>query len=132
MTPHITHFKNMCIALPAHFDLQTYCPLCKRIWNPETTLKLKKVWPLLHLSWMADVRFCHCLFFAKSNHIIHACRHHLNTSLICPCVRMVIQLISTSVLTSQHNTLQTMIQHIYSTLPLKFMNIVQVLSWNLQ
>ncbi len=64
-------------------------------WRP--LLNKKKVWPLLHLSGPADVR--HCLFFAKSNHIIHACRH-LNTSLICPHIRMVIQLISTSVLTS--------------------------------
>ncbi len=31
----------------------------------------------------------------------------------------------------QH-TLQTMIQHIYSTLPLKCTNIIQFLSWNLQ
>ncbi len=30
------------------------------------------------------------------------------------------------------HTLQTMIQHIYNTLPLKCTNIVQVLSWNLQ
>ncbi len=51
-----------------------------------------------HFYIWADVR--HCLFFAKSNHIIHACRRYLNTSLICPHIRMVIQLISTSVLTS--------------------------------
>ncbi len=30
------------------------------------------------------------------------------------------------------HTLQTMIQHIYNTLPLQCMNIVQVLSWNFQ
>ncbi len=45
---------------------------------------------------MSDIVY----FFAKSNHIIHACRHHLNTSLICPRIGMVIHVISTSVLTS--------------------------------
>ncbi len=87
-----------CPTCTLHFDLLTYYPLCKRIWDPETTSKLKKVWTLSHLSGPADVS--HCLFFAKSNHIIHACHCHLNTSLICPRIRMVIQLISTSVLTS--------------------------------
>ncbi len=94
----MTHSKNICITLPAHFDLLTYRPLCKRIWDRETTSKEKKVWPLLHLRGPADVR--HCLFFMKLNHIINACRHYLNTSLICPHIRMVFELISTSVLTS--------------------------------
>ncbi len=77
----------------------------------------------------ADVR--HCLFFAKSKHIIHICRRHLNTSLICPRIIMVSHVISTSVLTSpQYFTNYD--SHIYSTLPLKCINIVQVLSWNLQ
>ncbi len=39
---YMMHFKNICIAIPAHFDLLTYCPLCKRIWDLETS-KFKKV-----------------------------------------------------------------------------------------
>ncbi len=45
-----------------------------------------------------DARYC--LFFVKLNHLIHACHRPLNTSLTCPRVRMVIHLISTSILTS--------------------------------
>ncbi len=48
----------------------------------------------------ADRRTSDRLFFAKLNHIIHACRRPLNTSLTCPHVRMVIHLISTTILTS--------------------------------
>ncbi len=72
--------------------------IAKEFGTRRPLLNTKKIWPLLYLSGLADVR--HCLFFAKSNHIIHACYRHLNTSLICPHIRMVIQLISTSVLTS--------------------------------
>ncbi len=44
-------------------------------------------------------------------------------SLLIPCIYIFWHL---------HHTLQTMIQHIYSTLLLKCTNIIQVLSWNLQ
>ncbi len=70
----------------------------KEFGTQRPLLNKKKVWPLLHLSRPADVK--HCLFFAKSNHIIHACHRLLNTSLICPLLRMVIHIIFTSVLTS--------------------------------
>ncbi len=66
-----------------------HCPTC----TFRFTDKL-----LLHFSRSTNVR--HCLFFAKSNHIIHVCRRHLNTSLICRRIRMVIHVISTSVMTS--------------------------------
>ncbi len=79
-----------------YFDLLTYCPLCKRIWDPETTSKFKKVWPLLHLSGHQTL----FIFLRSRTTSSHACRRHLNTSLICPHIRMVILIISTSVLTS--------------------------------
>ncbi len=61
------------------------------IWRP---LLNKNIWPLLHLS------IIHCLYFAKSNHTIHACCCHLNTLLICPRIRIEIQFFCTFVLTS--------------------------------
>ncbi len=47
----------------------------------------------------ADRRTSDILFFAKLSHIIHAYRRTLNISFTCPHVRMVIHLISTSILT---------------------------------
>ncbi len=84
-----------------------HCPTCTfRFTN--LLLTLQKIFgtrrPLLNKTSLTTFTFEQTsdivYFFAKSNHIIHACCRHLNTLLICPHIRMVIQLISTSILTS--------------------------------
>ncbi len=74
------------------------------------------------MSRLVDVR--HYLFFARLNCINRSCCHLLNTSLICPCVGMVIHLIFSILIISKHIYIATIVHKYHLGSELKPCNMV--------